>query len=145
MRNVVIGCLAAASFFVSVAQAETYICQIKLNGPARGIISDVITINMNDRTMNAMVSDAIILATNGSAVVATRSTNTPKRLSVKWALYSVKGPRNNSYGTITYGLSIWKSRGNKVSVVAKFIRHEGAEVSIPREARGTGKCELQRK
>lgn len=93
MRKRFIAALAAATLFATFANAESYICQIRPHGPVQGLISDSISVEINDATFNAVVSDAIIQAANGRNAGATVTTNSAKRLSMKWVLQRVIGSR----------------------------------------------------
>lgn len=141
MRNSFIAALAATTLFATFASAETYDCRIKSHGPNLGLISDTITVRFNDASSNAMVSNAVILATNGNPVVATVTANSAKRQSLKWVLNGVVGYRKKLYETVAYRLVIWKTLGNKVSIVANYRPREGADMIITKELSGSGKCE----
>lgn len=143
MRTIVMGGLIAASLFGSVGQAETYVCQIKPDGPVHGLIADSYTVKIVDLTMNAVVDDAITRAVNGTTAVATVLSNTAKRLSIKWALQDVVGSRKKLYRKVNYRLKVWKPLGNKVSVVANYLQLEGADTTISKEVSGSGKCKLR--
>ncbi|MCK4711634.1 MAG: hypothetical protein KAT26_02010, partial [Marinosulfonomonas sp.] len=50
-----------AGLFASAASAETYICKVRPDGHDLGWISKTIAINIDDKTGEVLVSDAIIL------------------------------------------------------------------------------------
>lgn len=143
MRNSFIAILAAAALFATAASAETYICQVRSNGPDKGLISSTIAINIHDVTFGVVVSDAVILAAHGKPVVATLATYTRKRLTIKWAVQGAKDSRNNVHENIFYKLVIWKSRGNEVSVTAKGALVSGLPTTVSWEVSGSGKCKLR--
>lgn len=140
IRNGLLGVLASTILFATVASAETYTCQIRPNGHVLGLISQTIVININDAGNSAMVSSAVILATNKQRVVAKQLMNTSKRFKIKWNLLDVSGTGNKTYQIVSYRLVIWKSRGNEVSVVASFLPREGADTTITKEVSGSGRC-----
>lgn len=145
MRNSFIAILAAAALFATAASAETYICQVRPNGPDKGLISSTIAINIHDVTFGVVVSDAVILAAHGKPVVATLASYTRKRLTIKWAVQGVKDSRNNVYNEILYKLVIWKSRGNEMSVTATLDNNSRIPASTPKNLSGSGKCKLRNK
>ena len=144
MRRKLMAVLVASTGFAAGAQADTYTCHLNVNSRARGYISDKITFSISDGNQRARVSDAISLATNGRAVPAVLTINTNKRLSIKWALYDVIGPRNKRVDKLDYKLSLWMSLGNKVSVIAKSYVGANEALTTPLEVSSAGKCRLQK-
>lgn len=145
-RTIFFAALIAAILDAPSANAETYVCQIRSNGPDMGLVSDTIAINIDDVTSEVMVSDAIILATNNRPIAAVLTVNTRKRLAIKWGVQGVKDAKSRVYNHLNYKLIIWKSRGNKVSVAARDYTLAGTtSVGGSRgwEVSGSGKCKLR--
>jgi len=144
MKSILIGCVAAASLFGFAAQAETYVCKIKANGSSKGFfISDKITIDIPNSSQKAVVSDAVIMATNDVPVTAKLTTRSTKRVSLRWSLFGVKGPLKEIYGKVDYKLVIWKSRGNKASIVVGFPSAGGTDETLTKETYGSGTCQMR--
>lgn len=140
MRNCFIAVLAGATLFATGANAETYVCQIRPNGQTVGLISDTITINIDDATLNAVVSDSIIRAAGKKYSLATLTTYTDKRLTAKWTMHGVKDSKNEIHAKIDYRLVIWMSQRNKASLTARQNLVVGGTTLLSREVGGSGKC-----
>ena len=98
-----------AGLFASAASAETYICKVRPDGHDLGWISKTIAINIDDKTGEVLVSDAIILRAFKKPILAELVINTPKRLTVKWEVSGLKDIRNVTYTRFMYRVTILKA------------------------------------
>ena len=126
-----------AGLFASAASAETYICKVRPDGHDLGWISKTIAINIDDKTGEVLVSDAIILRAFKKPILAELVINTPKRLTVKWEVSGLKDIRNVTYTRFMYRVTILKARGNRAIVKANAAGYF-------QPLGGSGKCELRK-
>ena len=126
-----------AGLFASAASAETYICKVRPDGHDLGWISKTIAINIDDKTGEVLVSDAIILRAFKKPILAELVINTPKRLTVKWEVSGLKDVRNVTYTRFMYRVTILKARGNRAIVKANAAGYF-------QPLGGSGKCTLRK-
>ena len=119
MKKLIVAGVLAAGLVASGANAKTYICKVKPEGRDTGWISKTIAINVNDETGKVLVSDAIILSAFKEPIQADLVVNTDKRLTVKWEISGEKDVFNVTYTRFQYRVTIFKARGNRVTVKAQ--------------------------
>ncbi len=137
MHHSFIAAVSAVYMLAGVASAETYICKVRPDGHDLGWISKTIAINIDDKTGEVLVSDAIILRAFKKPILAELVINTPKRLTVKWEVSGLKDIRNVTYTRFMYRVTILKARGNRAIVKANAAGYF-------QPLGGSGKCELRK-
>lgn len=135
MRRGFLVAIVSLAMLGATAQAETYICKVKPDGRDTGWISKSIAINIDSKTDQVLVSDAVILGFNKKPLQGQLSVANGKRSTVTWEVRSAKDAKNQNVARFIYRATILHP-SNKIIISA---RPSGYHNSFS----GHGRCDIR--
>jgi len=108
-----IATLATALLVAGVGHAKTYACAVTPDS-SRGWISKTLVFNIDDTTGDIRVFDGIIGKFMGAPIAAELSTETAKRITIRWESRRLRDEYGNSSLRFSFRASYFKDSGKMI-------------------------------